>query len=337
MNTPRIVGAVALALLIPILPLRSMAQVSLDVDVTVGAPPPPIPVYEPPPVPGPDYEWMPGYWAWGPGGYYWVPGTWVQAPQPDLYWTPGYWSWNGSGYFWNAGYWAPQVGYYGDVDYGGGYFGVGYVGGRWAGPVFEYNTYVTNVDPVRVHNVYVDRNVFINRSTHRVSYVGHGGLDSHPDAAQLAVMHERHWGFTPAQREHVLVAAENRNFLATVNHGRPEVPAVRESFSQFRRPAHMAALTPVDRSHAQAHAAYAPHAAPQVQHHYAPQQQAAPHVQHYAPQQHAAPRPQRYAPQQHAAPQPQHAAPHAHSGGGAAPHGGGASHGDRGERGHEHR
>ena len=46
-------------------------------------------------------------------------------------WTPGYWGWGDGGYRWHAGYWGPHVGFYGGVNYGFGYFGVGFVGGCW--------------------------------------------------------------------------------------------------------------------------------------------------------------------------------------------------------------
>jgi hypothetical protein len=31
------------------------------------------------------------------------------------------------------GYWGPHVGYYGGVNYGFGYMGIGFAGGVWAG------------------------------------------------------------------------------------------------------------------------------------------------------------------------------------------------------------
>jgi hypothetical protein len=236
------------------LPLRSLAQVSLDIGITVGLPPPVIPVYEQPAVPAPNYLWMPGYWAWGPGGYYWVPGTWMLAPEPGLFWTPGYWAWNGSGYFWNQGYWADSVGFYGGVNYGAGYYGNGYVGGRWSGRVFQYNSYVTYVDQRVVRNVYIDRNVYVDRSTDRVSYVGgHDGLHARPTEAQMAVAHGRHYDLTSVQRKHVQVASQDRNLLAAVNHGRPSYAAVAQPFSAFRHPASFTAVTSHDRSTAQAH------------------------------------------------------------------------------------
>ena len=118
--------------------------------------PPAIPQYDQPEAPGDGYIWTPGYWAWGPAGYYWVPGAWVEAPYAGALWTPGYWGFDGGYYFWNAGYWGPVVGYYGGVNYGFGYFGVGFYGGYWAGGRFFYNTAYWHVGP-RIHNVYVVR------------------------------------------------------------------------------------------------------------------------------------------------------------------------------------
>ena len=36
-------------------------------------------------------------------------------------------------FIWHLGYWGPHVGFYGGVNYGYGYVGVGFVGGRWEG------------------------------------------------------------------------------------------------------------------------------------------------------------------------------------------------------------
>src|SRR5215467_2816715 len=74
------------------LPPASRAQVLVSVTVA----PPPLPVYVQPGIPGPNYMWVPGYWAWDFDDYYWVPGTWVLAPAPGLLWTPGYWAWGGT-------------------------------------------------------------------------------------------------------------------------------------------------------------------------------------------------------------------------------------------------
>ena len=108
-------------------PVASQAQV---ICVSNVSPPPELPVYEQPPIPAPGYLWTPGYWASGPNGYFWVPGTWVQPPAVGVLWTPGYWGWRDGIYVWNAGYWGPHIGFYGGVNYGFGYVGVGYEGGH---------------------------------------------------------------------------------------------------------------------------------------------------------------------------------------------------------------
>lgn len=119
---------VLLALVTLVAPAPSAAQIA--VGVSVGFAPPPLPVYAEPICPGPGYMWTPGYWAYDPvDGYYWVPGTWVPAPFVGALWTPGYWAWNGGGFFWNVGYWGPVVGFYGGINYGFGYAGLGYGGG----------------------------------------------------------------------------------------------------------------------------------------------------------------------------------------------------------------
>ena len=89
--------------------------------------------------------------------YYWVPGTWVMAPEEGYLWTPGYWGWGDGGYFFNGGYWGETVGFYGGIDYGFGYCGGGYAGGRWNHGHFFYNSSVNNLDGVSFHNVYNER------------------------------------------------------------------------------------------------------------------------------------------------------------------------------------
>ena len=136
------IGLLALAVFAA--PTTSRAA-SIAVGVSVGIAPPPIPVYAQPVCPGPGYLWTPGYWAYDPaGGYYWVPGTWVMAPAPGLLWTPGYWGWGGAAFVWHAGCWGSHVGFYGGINYGFGYLGVGFVGGEWRGGTFFYNRAVTN-------------------------------------------------------------------------------------------------------------------------------------------------------------------------------------------------
>src|SRR5271155_2273204 len=187
--------------LLCMLPCASFAQVAVGVSITVA--PPELPVYEQPVCPGANYMWTPGYWAWDPasGGYYWVPGTWVMAPAVGLLWTPGYWGWSSGAYLWNAGYWGPQVGFYGGINYGFGYVGTGYFGGRWTNGHFFYNTRVNNV------NVHVTRNVYTKTVVVHNSHVsyngGHGGINTRPNAAQERFAREQHTALTSAQEQHV--------------------------------------------------------------------------------------------------------------------------------------
>src|SRR5262252_6567090 len=97
--------------------------VAIAVSVTTA--PPPLPLYEQPLCPG-----------------------------PGLVWTPGYWGYDSRRYVWHVGYWGPHIGYYGGIDYGFGYSGVGYEGGYWDNGVFLYNTAVTKVDRTVVTRTY---------------------------------------------------------------------------------------------------------------------------------------------------------------------------------------
>jgi hypothetical protein len=98
-----------------------------------------------------------------------------------LLWTPGWWGWSGSGFVFHEGYWAPQVGFYGGINYGYGYFGRGFEGGQWQGDHFYYNRAVSNVNVVNVHNTYnttVVNNVTVSRQLQRRSRWGYSTPDS---------------------------------------------------------------------------------------------------------------------------------------------------------------
>ncbi len=129
------IGTAMLAGALLIAPQAAQARVF----VSVGFAPPAIPVYTQPICPGDGYIWTPGYWAYTDDGYQWVDGAWVLAPYTGALWTPGYWGYDGGAYVWNAGYWGPTVGYYGGLNYGFGYFGVGFYGGYWNHGAFFYN------------------------------------------------------------------------------------------------------------------------------------------------------------------------------------------------------
>jgi hypothetical protein len=218
-----LIAAATLAVLSCGLPAPSQAGVFVSITVA----PPVLPVYAQPPCPVDGYLWTPGYWAWGPAGYYWVPGVWIAPPAVGLLWTPGYWGFGGGIYAWHAGYWGPHVGFYGGVNYGWGYPGVGFIGGGWSGGFFRYNSAVLNVNRTVIRNVYVDRTVIRNTTVvNRASFNGPGGIRAYATPQQRAYMNERHFGATSSQFSHERTAGQDRSFLASANHGRPPVGAM---------------------------------------------------------------------------------------------------------------
>lgn len=206
-------------------PPPAYAAPAVAVDVQANEPPPPLPDYEQPPCPEEGYLWTPGYWAYAPSGYYWVPGTWVQPPSVGLLWTPGYWGFVGGVYAFNAGYWGPHVGFYGGVNYGFGYVGVGFAGGRWVGNSFAYNRSVMNVNVTVVHNTY-NETVVHNTTINKVSYNGGtGGTTAAPTPQERTAAREQHVPPTPLQRQHVQEAAKNPALFAKANGGHPSIAA----------------------------------------------------------------------------------------------------------------
>lgn len=205
-------------------------------------PPPPLPEYEQPEAPGPDTIWTPGYWGYANTGYYWVPGSWVLAPYVGALWTPGYWGFYNGRYLWHRGYWGPHIGFYGGVDYGHGYTGVGYVGGYWDNGSFRYNTAITRVNRDRIHNTYSHRVRVANSG--RASYNGgRGGLNARPLTSERVASRERHMAPLPAQRTHREQASKNRSQWVSQNHGRPQTAAVAQPLNAGR---HAPAPTPTE-------------------------------------------------------------------------------------------
>ena len=206
------------------------AAPAVAVEVQATEPPPPLPDYEQPPCPEDGYLWTPGYWAFSTGGYYWIPGTWVAPPAVGLLWTPGYWGFVGGVYRFNAGYWGPHVGFYGGVNYGFGYAGVGFGGGLWVGGHFSYNTAVVRVNTTVIHNTYVNRTVInnttINNTTiNRTSFNGPGGVAAKPTPAERTAMAETHTPATTLQTQHVHEALRNPQLAAKANGGHPAIAA----------------------------------------------------------------------------------------------------------------
>ncbi len=183
-------------------------------------------VYVQPVCPAAGFIWVPGYWAYGPDGYFWVPGTWVEPPEVGLLWTPGYWGWNDGLYVWYPGYWGPEVGFYGGINYGFGYTGVGFYGGYWRGGTYYYNRAVNNVNVTVVHNTYNTTVVNNNTKINRVSFnSGPGGTTVRPTSREMEVARQHHIRMTSEQTQHQQAASSNRTLLASVNHGRPDVAA----------------------------------------------------------------------------------------------------------------
>jgi hypothetical protein len=230
------------------------AQAHAGVFISVGFAPPALPVYEQPPLPGPGYLWTPGYWAHGDAGYYWVPGVWVQPPSVGVLWTPGYWGFAGGAYGWHGGYWGPHIGFYGGVNYGFGYGGVGFCGGEWRGGVFAYNRAVANFGGVHVTNVYedhtiVERNTIVN--VNHVSFNGGAGIAARPSPMETQAEHENHIQPTANQTQHENFAAQDRSQLASVNHGRPATMAASNTNSYHQvaqEHAHSQPISGADRS-----------------------------------------------------------------------------------------
>ena len=228
MRTIRAMRTLFLAFLVSLVPASSFAGVFLSITVA----PPILPVYAQPVCPGDGYLWTPGYWAYAPAGYYWVPGTWVMAPQPGFLWTPGYWGFVGGFYGWHGGYWGPHVGFYGGVNYGFGYGGVGFFGGRWEGGHFAYNSAVMHVNTTIVHNTYIDNTVIHNTTVvNRTAFNGPGGVNARPNGQEQAAMRESHVQPTSEQMSHENAAATNRANFASVNGGRPANAAVSRPLS----------------------------------------------------------------------------------------------------------
>jgi hypothetical protein len=198
-----------------------------DAEVRTAEAPPPLQDDTQPPCPDDGLLWTPAYWAWGGGHYYWVAGAWVRPPRAGIFWTPGYWSFAGAVYVFHPGYWGPHVGYYGGINYGFGYAGVGFTGGRWAGNAFSYNRAVNNVDSSIIHNTYSETPAG-NTVVSKVSYNGGpGGITAVPTAQERAAASEPHIPATPLQQRYVQQAAGTPTLMARISH--PAIINVRNS------------------------------------------------------------------------------------------------------------
>jgi hypothetical protein len=345
----------------PAYPAHATRPAQVAVGISVGIAPPPLPYYDQPYCPGPNYIWTPGYWAWDGSDYYWVPGTWVEAPFVGGYWTPGYWGWGGSAFLWHEGYWGPEVGFYGGIDYGFGYGGVGYLGGEWRGGAFAYNTSVSRVNITVIHNTY-SRSVPNARPGGAAYNGGKGGIQREPTASERAAEGERKSGPTSDQTQHYEAAKANPAEHYSTNHGRPAVAATAKpgDFSHPTPSGHASYRPPAgNTSHAEGgantghpentpthtnstpHPAATPHNTAPSHTNSTPHPAATPHntaPSHTNSTPHPAATPHNNAPSHtnstphpaaaphntapsHAAPAPEHSAPAPHPSGGGEPHG----------------
>ena len=231
MKAIRSLRILLLALAATIIPATSFGGVFISVNFA----PPVLPVYDQPLCPEEGWIWTPGYWAYDQDGYFWVPGTWVPAPYEGALWTPPYWGWDNNLYVFHPGYWGLHVGYYGGVNYGFGYMGVGFVGGIWRGHNFVYNTAVMHVDQRRVHNVYVDRDVvrrYTIENDRRVSFSGgRDGIHHDPRPEERYADRDRHVEETQFQHSHENAARSDKSFYARNNGGRPSNVVVQRPMS----------------------------------------------------------------------------------------------------------
>jgi len=244
--------------------LFAPALSSAGISFSIGIAPPVLQIYQQPPCPTDGFLWTPGYWGYRDTAYYWIPGAWVRPPQAGFLWTPGYWGYSNGFYGFNAGYWGTTVGFYGGVNYGFGYGGSGFDGGRWQGGHFAYNTAVSRVNTTVIHNTY--HQTVVNRGSNRTSFNGGpGGISVRPSAAETStarehnqpssapVAHEQARQVTTASRP----AANTRAAEQPSQHARPE-PQPKQVASN-RSPA--PSSHPAPQARQETHAAAPEHAA----------------------------------------------------------------------------
>jgi hypothetical protein len=143
-----------------------------------------------------------------------------------------------------------HIGFYGGINYGFGYVGLGYEGGYWNGTRFFYNRNYNHL------NTRVVRNVYSYNAGNRGGYAGNRGgvnaggrgsynagsrgasgagpsfnggargVQAQPRPAEAAAAREPYAPRMSTQVQHAQSYASNRGQLASQNHGRPATPAV---------------------------------------------------------------------------------------------------------------
>jgi hypothetical protein len=115
------------------------------------------------------------------------------------------------------------VGFYGGINYGFGYTGLGFSGGYWGNGVFNYNRLALNVGG-GVHHVY-DHAVVNYTPVNRISFNGPRGIGVQATASEGVAFRERRMEALPAQTQLRHEAVGNRAQFASENGGRPAMVA----------------------------------------------------------------------------------------------------------------
>jgi hypothetical protein len=225
--------------------LGAVPPAAAQVRLAIRIGPPPLPLFEQPPLVGEDLLWLPGYWAWNPADadYFWVPGTWAPAPRPGELWTPGWWSFDGGAYLWRPGYWSNQVGFYGGIDYGFGYSGYGYQGGRWEGQHFHYNASVNSLGSGHTRHVYRSSPMGQYNVNRASVNGGPGGVIARATPAELQQQGGRRTGPSAVQQQHEQQAMTLPGQRQQNNRGSPAL-ATTPRPAQFGPPGRVGAPPP---------------------------------------------------------------------------------------------
>jgi hypothetical protein len=158
-------------------------------------------------------------------------------------WTPGYWGFYTGRYSFFPGHWGSHIGFYGGINYGFGYIGLGYEGGYWNSGRFFYNRAYNHINTRVVHNVYEFHAPARGVDEHRGGYDQHnaprggydphasyhggpGGVQVHPQASEAQAWHEPTAPRMSTQVQHAQSYQNNRGQYAARNNGQPRTPAI---------------------------------------------------------------------------------------------------------------
>ena len=115
-------------------------------------------------------------------------------------------------------------GFYGGIDYGYGYGGVGFEGGYWRGGVYTYNRNVVNVG-LSVNAAVYSKAVAHGGGSQTSFNGGNGGVNAKPSPQERAFASEHHIGPTHQQHEHRQLAGKNPDLKFARNRGKPAIAA----------------------------------------------------------------------------------------------------------------